>query len=217
MDSSRLRSSEGINFEYITNLEQVEEPTVRHRDVLPIDSHKEEIQQAIRNNSMLVLMSPTGSGKTTRVPAFAQEMGEFDQIICTQPRRVATYTLAERIAFEAKNSDRNYTVGYFTGDESSEGSQRDYDVALATDGKVALQILNGSKNFDKSKKRLLIIDEVHEWNVHIEVLIALAAEMTDPSSSNYDPNLKVVIMSATMDAQRILEHFKHAKPPLRIR
>ena len=187
---------------------------------LPIEKHRAEIETAILENPVTILVAPTGSGKTTKVPPFTRKlmMGNkpfFDEIIVTQPRIVAARTVSERVAEEiALAEDTHDVVGYYTSKEGTVEPQRDQDIAFLTDGKAAAQLLHKMGKEDSRKRRLLVIDEVHEWNLHIEMLIAIAAKKTDPSSPQYDPTLKVVIMSATMDGERIQEHFRHCKPPL---
>lgn len=187
---------------------------------LPIHAHRQEIVEAIDNNSLVILAGRTGSGKTTQVPQFAWEMknelGErlFDDIIVTQPRRVAARTICERVIDEVSASDSPPSAGYYTSKEQTKQPQYLQDIALLTDGKAAAQLLHGNMNDDSDKKRLLIIDEVHEWNLNIEQLVAIAREKTNPESKLYDKNLKVVIMSATMDCEALQEYFEHLDPPL---
>jgi HrpA-like RNA helicase len=186
---------------------------------LPIAWHRAEIETAIRDNSVVIIVAPTGSGKTTQVPQFAREMCDgdwpaFDEIIVTQPRIVAARTVSERVSDEITNAGRTDSVGYYTSKERTPAPQRQQDIAFLTDGKAAAQLLHQSRQPNPTTKRLLIIDEVHEWNLNIEQLIAIATEKTDPRSEQYDENLKVVIMSATMDAARLQKHFEHSAPPV---
>jgi HrpA-like RNA helicase len=181
---------------------------------LPIAGHRSEIEAAVLNNPVTILMAPTGSGKTTQVPQFARELGVFDEIIVTQPRIVAARTISARVADEIASTEQDHAVGYYTSKEASPEPQRDQHIAFLTDGKAAAQLLHASGNRDPHAQKLLIIDEVHEWNIHIELLIAIAAEKTNPASKQYDPNLKVVIMSATMDGVKLKKYFSHVSPPL---
>ena len=187
---------------------------------LPIYDHKQEVIDAIRENSVVILAGPTGSGKTTQVPQFAREMkdeaGEplFDDIIMTQPRIVAARTVSERIREELSTSDDQHSIGYYTSKGRTPMPQRLQDIAVPTDGKSAAQILYEDSSDESGKKRLLIIDEVHEWSLNIEQLVAIANEKTNPESKLYDKNLKVVIMSATMDCERLQKYFEHVDPPL---
>ena len=188
---------------------------------LPIFKHRTEIESAIINNSVTIIVAPTGSGKTTQVPQFARELygnndfPYFDEIIVTQPRIVAARSVSERVTDEVSQTDQIHSVGYYTSKEGSVEPQRDQHIAFLTDGKAAAQLLHGHKGaLPDSANRLLIIDEVHEWNLHIELLVAIIAKKTDPTSEHYDKNLKVVIMSATMDGDKLKKFFANINPPI---
>lgn len=187
---------------------------------LPIAAHRTEIENAILENPVTILVGRTGSGKTTQVPQYACELTHdngrrlFDEIIVTQPRIVAARTLSERVAEEIGYTERRYRVGYYTGRGSTEESQRWQDIAFLTDGKAAIQLLHRGKLPAPDTNRVLIIDEVHERNENIDLLLAIATEKTDPQSKQYDPKFRVVIMSATIDAPRLQRYLTHAKPPI---
>lgn len=188
---------------------------------LPIAQYRAEIETAIVGNSVVILMAQTGAGKTSQVPQYARELTAsdgtpfFDEIIATQPRIIAARTLSKRVANEIAQTDQadDHSVGYFTSKEGSVKPQSEQHIAFLTDGKAAAQLLHGNETTG-DKKRLLIIDEVHEWNLHIELLVAAVRAKTDPSSTQYDKNLKVVIMSATMDGERLKQYFAVSRPPL---
>lgn len=176
------------------------------QETLPIFKHKDEIIRSLINADVTIIDSPTGTGKTTQVPQFAHELGVFDEIIVTQPRIVAARELSERVDTETSDAT---SIGYFTSREGTKTSQESCDIKFLTDGKAASQLLF-ERDATRDKRRLLIIDEVHEWNPHTELLIALATSKTNPRSPEYDPKLKVVIMSATMDTQGLANHFAKA-------
>lgn len=168
---------------------------------LPIAHYREQIAQSISDSLVTIVVSPTGTGKTTQVPQYAMETGEFDQVIVTQPRIIATRELCERVTEETEDQ---FTVGYYTSREgSSERNQDDNDILFMTDGKVANQMLGGK--YKTAKKTLVVVDEVHEWNIHTEMLLAQIKTTTDPTSPDYNPNVKYVVMSATMDGKGVSE------------
>lgn len=186
---------------------------------LPVAEHRAEIEDAIRHNPVTILVAPTGSGKTTQVPQYAREITQdgqplFGQIVITQPRIVAARTVSERVNDEITDAGQTYSVGYYTSRERTEAPQHTRDIPFLTDGKAAVQLLHSTVDPESSTKRLLIIDEVHEWNISIEQLIAIVTERTDPKSTQYDPNLSVVIMSATIDSEGLRQHFAHVQPPV---
>jgi hypothetical protein len=212
-----LRSTAEIEVEQVDYLRPLEKALGNPE--LPIANHRAEIESAIGENSVTILVAPTGSGKTTQVPQYAREMCDdqyysFDEIIVTQPRIVAARTLSERVAEEIAGAGEIHSVGYYTSKERTPAPQRDQHIAFLTDGKAAAQLLHQGKQPNPDTKRLLIIDEVHEWNLNTEQLIAIAMEKTDPQSPRYDANFKVVIMSATMNSRRLQKHFEHAAPPV---
>lgn len=203
---------ESLNLEVIKSSENIVQERMLGNPDLPIAAHRAEFEHALENNSVVILMARTGSGKTTQGPQYAHEMGLFDEIIVTQPRIVAARTVSERIASEIRSAgDSQTSVGYYTSKEGSAKPLSSQDIGLLTDGKAALKLLYEGKS---DSKRLLAIDEVHERNQFIDTLLAIAAERTNPESEQYDPNLKVLIMSATMDTRRLQRYFAHAAPPV---
>jgi hypothetical protein len=186
---------------------------------LPIANHRAEIVSAIQDNSLVIITAPPGAGKSTQVPPYALEMSEngqaaFDSVIVTQPRIIAARKLSERLNYETLSSGERYSIGYYTSRESSPNPQRNQDLVILTDGKAAAQLLHEARHENSGTKRLLIIDEFHEGNLNIELLTALIGDKLNPRSTQYDENLKVVIMSATMDTDRLVKHFENLRPPV---
>ncbi len=201
------------NPEVLSNIQTI--PSLRTPEkasspILPINEHIPEISQSLAENTVTVISAPTGSGKTTQIPQIAHHTGLFSQVIVTQPRIAPARELCERVSSEIGPS---CSVGYYTSREKSIGNQKEQDIAFLTDGKIAAQLLVTQPDKTlKDKKTLLIIDEVHEWNKQTELLVAIAADRTNPNSANYDPNLSIVIMSATLNSDELLTHFKHTGP-----
>lgn len=127
---------------------------------LHVYSKIEDIISAVENFDTVILTAETGSGKSTQVPQMLYENG-YD-VIVTQPRRIACISLADRVSEEM--GDLSYVVGYHTAFESNR--TEDTKILFCTDG---LQMAKGIRNVDNT---ILVLDEVHEWNLNIETLVA---------------------------------------------
>lgn len=176
---------------------------------LPIYVRKQEIKQAIRDNQLVLITAETGAGKSTQVPQYLLEMDYT--ITMTQPRRMAARKVADRIQEEIvdrlKDPLSADLVGWHTAEKSTVTDTT--RVTVLTDGLRLVQELN---EYGHAENEVLLIDEVHEWNANIEVLIAWVKR-----SMAENPKLKVVIMSATMDAHRLAHYFSEVcdtPPPI---
>jgi len=174
-------------------------PVTSYPAELPIVNRREEIVDAIRRNQVIVLSGETGSGKTTQLPKMCIEAGRgVDGLIgCTQPRRIAAITVAERIAEELKNTD---LVGCkIRFHDSSKASNY---IRVMTDG-ILLAEAQGHPSLNAYDT--LIIDEAHERSLNIDVLLGMVRKLIDRRR-----NLKVIITSATLDTQKFSKHFRDA-------
>ena len=160
---------------------------------LPIFSYKQEIIQAVKNSAVTIITAETGSGKSTQVPQYLREAG-YD-VVTTEPRRMAAWSLAERVA-EEMESPLGEIVGFRTGFERNDSPNT--SILYCTDGLELVRTLTDTKN----KPKVMIIDEVHEWNLNIETLIAWAKKKI---SENW--LTKVVIMSATLDSESLAMYY----------
>lgn len=162
--------------------------------MLPIKDYKKEIIKAVCGNSVTIISAETGTGKSTQVPQYLVDY--FKQVIVTEPRVIAAKTLAQRVSIEM-DTTVGEVVGYRTAYDKcfSENSR----IIYCTDG---VQLIRSFFNEDTQTKRVLIIDEVHEWNLNIETLIAWCKMMQGKW------NTKVVLMSATIDSVRLAEFFE---------
>jgi len=178
---------------------------------LPVSAKRDEIAAAIEANQVVIVCGETGSGKTTQLPKIALGMGrgklnysagQGRLIGHTQPRRIAASSVAKRIA-EELNTPLGEVVGYKV--RFQDRLSRDASVKLMTDG-----ILLAETQTDPLLKAYdtIIIDEAHERSLNIDFLLGYLREILPRR-----PDLKVVVTSATIDADRFAQHFASAKGP----
>jgi HrpA-like RNA helicase len=159
---------------------------------LPVYAQRNEIVSAVRDNSVVIITAETGAGKSTQVPQYLLEEGY--NLVVTQPRRLAARTVAARVAEEC-NTPLGDVVGLRTAYERQDSEAT--RCLFATDGLALVRELMGAGSHS-----VLVIDEVHEWNLNIEVLVAWARRQIDAGSP-----FKVVLMSATLEADRLSAYF----------
>ncbi|CAE6706078.1 hypothetical protein R70006_00978 [Paraburkholderia domus] len=177
-------------------------PPITFPEALPVSGRREEIARAIAENQVVIVCGETGSGKTTQLPKICLELGRGlgaggkGLIGHTQPRRIAASATGRRIA-EELGTPFGEVVGYkvrFT-DNLSPGAS----VKLMTDG-----ILLAETQTDPLLKAYdtLIIDEAHERSLNIDFLLGYLKEILVKR-----PDLKLIVTSATIDADRFARHF----------
>src|SRR5437867_1163108 len=168
---------------------------------LPICARREEIAKAISSHQIVIVCGETGSGKTTQLPKICLELGRgINGLIGhTQPRRIAARATASRIARELK-TELGGAVGYKIRFTDKVGP-RSY-IKIMTDG-----ILLAETQGDRELRRYdtLIIDEAHERSLNIDFLLGYLKQLLPRR-----PELKLVITSATIDAERFSKHFDGA-------
>lgn len=162
--------------------------------MLPITSYREQITSAVLNHYVTIITAETGAGKSSQVPQYLAHY--FDQVLVTQPRIMAAKTLATRVAQEM-NVTLGQEVGYRTGYDTL--ACPDSKIVYATDG---LQVVKTLFDQNSQKQNVLIIDEVHEWNLNIETLIAWVKFMKEKW------NTKVVLMSTTLETASLSKFFE---------
>jgi ATP-dependent helicase HrpA len=176
-------------------------PTPEFPEELPVSGRRAEIAAAIEKHQVVIVCGETGSGKTTQLPKICLELkrGAAGLIGHTQPRRLAARTVAARIAQELK-SPLGQIVGYKV--RFSDKTGQDSAIKLMTDG-----ILLAETQHDRflSAYDTIIIDEAHERSLNIDFLLGYLKQLLPKR-----PDLKVIVTSATIDAQRFSEHFNGA-------
>ncbi|WII92420.1 ATP-dependent RNA helicase HrpA [Kingella negevensis] len=180
---------------------QARVPAITLNQDLPVYEKREDIKTAIQNNQVTIICGETGSGKTTQIPQICLELGRgvSGLIGHTQPRRLAARSVAERIA-EELHSEIGQAVGYKIrfNDKTSPLSF----VKLMTDGILLAETQTDRflANYDT-----IIIDEAHERSLNIDFLLGFLKQLLPKR-----PDLKVIITSATIDAERFSQHFNNA-------
>ncbi|CAH1784821.1 unnamed protein product [Owenia fusiformis] len=172
------------------------------RKSLPIYKFKDDIIAAVRDHQVLIIEGETGSGKTTQIPQYLHEAGFTNdkmKIGCTQPRRVAAMSVSARVAEEMGYKLGN-EVGYSIRFEDCT-SERTI-LKYMTDGMLLREFLGEP---DLASYSVMIIDEAHERTLHTDVLFGLVKDI-----ARFRPDLKLLISSATLDAQKFSEFFDDA-------
>ena len=167
------------------------------REPLQIDSHLEAIRDAVEAAGCAVIVAPPGAGKTTRVPPFLLDRGP---LMLLQPRRVAARALTRRIAAEQ---------GWKVGGEI--GWQIRYEkrfgpatrLLVVTEGILNVRLIDDPL---LSGFRTVVLDEFHERSLHSDLALALLGQAREAR-----PDLRVVVMSATLDAEPVAD-FLHDCP-----
>jgi HrpA-like RNA helicase len=162
------------------------------RQELPIAAFRGQIVSTVRDNAVTIIEADTGAGKSTQVAQYL--LAEGWNLVVTQPRRLACRSVASRVAQEI-GEKLGGTVGFRTAYERSDS--RDTRCLFVTDGLALVRELMGLGNHG-----ILVLDEVHEWNLNMEVLVAWAKRQIDRGV-----RFKVVIMSATMEAEKLSRYF----------
>jgi ATP-dependent helicase HrpB len=162
---------------------------------LPIWKIHDDILRTLRGGNRLVLVAPTGSGKTTQVPQMLLDAGIAGEkmIVVLQPRRVAARTVATRVAWE-RESRLGAEVGYQIrfDDHTSVGTR----ICFVTEG-ILLRWLQDDRSL--SKIGAVVFDEFHERNLLSDVALALVKHLQQTQR----PDLAMVVMSATLDAEPV--------------
>jgi len=207
----------------LDNCAPMAEPlNIEFPESLPVSARREEIMAALQAHQVIIVCGETGSGKTTQLPKIALAMGRglcnYPKTLAdgrpaprgklighTQPRRIAASSVAKRIA-EELNTTPGEVVGFKVRFQDRLG--RDASVKLMTDG-----ILLAETQTDPLLKAYdtIIIDEAHERSLNIDFLLGYLKQILPRR-----PDLKVVVTSATIDAQRFADHFasRHGPAPI---
>ena len=173
------------------------------RQKLPAWKQAADIVSAVRASSVTVISGETGCGKTTQVPQFIlddlieRSQGGATNIVCTQPRRLSAVGVAERVARE-----RGETIGQSVGYQIRLESKKSKDTRMlfCTTGILLRRM---GEDTELAGVSHVIVDEVHERSVDGDFLLILLARLV-----RRRPDIRVVLMSATLDASKFAEYFQ---------
>jgi ATP-dependent helicase HrpA len=176
-------------------------PKPEFADDLPVNARRDEIAALIAQHQVVIVCGETGSGKTTQIPKICLELGRGTTGLIghTQPRRIAARSTATRIAQEL-NTELGRVVGYKI--RFSDRTSPDSYIKLMTDG-ILLAETQGDPWLGRYDT--LILDEAHERSLNIDFLLGYLKQLLPKR-----PDLKLIVTSATIDAERFSEHFNKA-------
>lgn len=170
----------------------------QQRESLPVYKFRRQLLDAVKEHQLLIVVGDTGSGKTTQLTQFLAEDGfANDGIIgCTQPRRVAAMSVAKRVSEEVGcrlGKEVGYTIRF------EDCTSPETKIKYMTDGMLQREIL-----LDPNLKKysVIMLDEAHERTIATDVLFGLLKK-----TLNRRPDLKLIVTSATLDADKFSEYF----------
>src|SRR5450830_823903 len=173
-------------------------PVITYPEELPVSGRRAEIAEALQKNQVIIVCGETGSGKTTQLPKICLELGRGQKGLIghTQPRRIAASSTAKRIAQEL-NSPLGEHVGFKV--RFTDTLRKGASVKLMTDGMLLAETQTDPllRQYDT-----IIIDEAHERSLNIDFLLGYLKQLLPKRR-----DLKIIITSATIDAQRFATHF----------
>lgn len=199
---------------------------------LPVCAEEQRVMEAVTENNVVIVVGETGSGKTTQIPQFLFEAGygqrrrELSEgagpgqarhmmIGCTQPRRVAAYSMAKRVAYEL-NVPFGDVVGYQVRHESN--VTRRTSIKFMTDGVLLREL---EHDLLLPNYSVILLDEAHERTLNTDLLLGLLPRVVklraNKELSRGLPPLKLVIMSATVAAEEMAANaalFPTGPPPI---
>ncbi|KAL0941156.1 pre-mRNA splicing factor ATP-dependent RNA helicase prp43 [Colletotrichum truncatum] len=176
---------------------------LQSRRDLPVHKQRQEFLDKYHSTQILVFVGETGSGKTTQIPQYVvyDELPQLNRkmVACTQPRRVAAMSVAQRVADEM-DVNLGEEVGYSIRFEDMTGPKT--MLKYMTDGMLLREAIH---DHEMSRYSCIILDEAHERTLATDILMALLKQIAARR-----PDLKIIVMSATLDAQKFQRYFNDA-------
>lgn len=181
------------------------------REGLPVFNYKTQILDAFDEQPFLIVCADTGAGKSTQVPSYILEhklsKGQDYSVMVTQPRRISAISIARRVSAElgedkdALGTSRSL-VGYAIRMESK--TSQETRLTFVTTG-VLVRMLQDTQDSNLSRLNCLILDEVHERTMDLDLLFIALRQLHQRR-----PDLKIVLMSATVDSTKFSTYFNNA-------
>ena len=205
---SKLLLERYQNYQADPNLERMRQT----RQSLPVFTRSQEVLSHIESNSVTICMAATGSGKTTQIPQMILDEtikrgeGATCNIICTQPRRLAAISVADRVAKE-RGEKLGDSVGYQVRFEAKPPEPHG-SITFCTIGVFLKRMQSALEGRDRSLDDIthVVVDEVHERDVDTDLLLVVLKRLMADRKSRDKP-LKVVLMSATIDPSLFQNYF----------
>eukprot|EP00981_Chlorochromonas_danica_P008706 scaffold2289_cov162-Ochromonas_danica.AAC.3 len=179
-------------------------PADRSHLSLPIYNYRQAILDAVKKYQTTIIVGETGSGKSTQLPQILLDGGlarRGQGIVCTQPRRVAAMTIAQKVANE-RQVDLGQEVGYSIRFEDR--SSHRTVIKYATDGVLLRESMT---NPTLAHYNIVILDEAHERSLQTDILIGLLKNLL---AKRVDDNFRLVIMSATLQVDVFASFFDNS-------
>uniref|UniRef100_A0A3B4X292 DEAH (Asp-Glu-Ala-His) box polypeptide 34 n=1 Tax=Seriola lalandi dorsalis TaxID=1841481 RepID=A0A3B4X292_SERLL len=170
----------------------------REQKNLPIFQYRDRIVELVRSHPVVVVAGDTGCGKSTQVPQYLLSSG-FNNIACTQPRRIACISLAKRVSFESLNQYGS-KVGYQIRFETTRTTAT--KLSFLTEGLLLRQI---QQDRTLAQYQVVIVDEVHERHLHCDFLLGVLRSLVAER-----PDLRLILMSATINIKLFSDYFSSA-------
>ncbi|MEO5694114.1 MAG: ATP-dependent RNA helicase HrpA, partial [Usitatibacter sp.] len=176
-------------------------PVPQFPEELPIAQHREEIAKLVAEHPVTIICGETGSGKTTQIPKICLSLGRgaAGLVGCTQPRRIAARSLAQRLAQELPGAPKGFVAHKIRFQDQT---RPDTVVKVMTDG-----VLLAETHSDRELRAYdtLIVDEAHERSLNVDFLLGYLKRLVRSR-----PELKVIVTSATIDTERFSAFFDGA-------
>ncbi|KAK9723068.1 hypothetical protein K7432_002175 [Basidiobolus ranarum] len=183
---------------------------LENRKLLPVHMYRREILDLIENNQVVIISGDTGCGKSTQVPQFIVESlvssgrGDKCKVFCTQPRRISAISIAQRVSYELGDSKNLLgTKDGYVGYQIRLGSKvSDANMLVFCTTGILLRRLESDRNLDGISH--IVIDEVQERTLEADFLLIVLKKLL-----SIRPDLKVILMSATMNTPRFSQYFSN--------